>query len=233
MAQAQDGWQHEGGPTCRICSLGAERLLTASDGSGFAFPRYNKADTTNANAASAGLNEWLKAFVPNGATLHSFQHSMRDRLRAVECPADIVDQIGGWQTGGLGHGYGTGYPLAVLRKWMQKVSRCSGSLAAERSFSLWRLFSHLDLRPDGYHDVSKRAFWPYEERVVLVRYHRDGIQIRRVRGDEHDVWPLEPPPVFDLRGPLRVRTDFAAPLGKYERNPILNDGERFLSAVGL
>lgn len=49
-------------------------------------------------------------------TMHGFPHSMRDRLRAVECPADIVDQIGGWQTGGVGHGYGSGYPLEVLRK---------------------------------------------------------------------------------------------------------------------
>ena len=44
---------------------------------------------------------------------------MRDRLRAIECPADIVDQIGGWQTEGVGHGYGTGYPLEVLVKWMK------------------------------------------------------------------------------------------------------------------
>ncbi|WP_370161854.1 DUF6538 domain-containing protein [Limimaricola soesokkakensis] len=100
----------------------AERLLDAQDGTGFAFPRYNKTGTTNANAASAGLNKWLKPYVPDGATLHSFRHSMRDRLRAVECPADIVDQIGGWQTEGLGHGYGTGYPVAVLRKWMQSAT---------------------------------------------------------------------------------------------------------------
>ena len=25
---------------------------------------------------------------------------MRDRLREVECPSDIIDQIGGWQSGG-------------------------------------------------------------------------------------------------------------------------------------
>jgi hypothetical protein len=54
--------------------------------------------------------------------MHSFRHSMRDRLRAVECPADIVDQIGGWQTEGVGHSYGTGYPLEVLAKWMANVA---------------------------------------------------------------------------------------------------------------
>jgi hypothetical protein len=54
--------------------------------------------------------------------MHSFRHSMRDRLRAVECPADIVDQIGGWQTDGVGQSYGKGYPLEVLAKWMGAVA---------------------------------------------------------------------------------------------------------------
>ena len=45
---------------------------------------------------------------------------MRDRLRAVQCPADIADQIGGWTTEGVGQGYGTGYPLSVLDNWLKK-----------------------------------------------------------------------------------------------------------------
>lgn len=100
----------------------AERILDQQIPSQFAFPRYNRKGATNANAASAALNKWVKGYAPNGCTMHSFRHAMRDRLRAVECPADIVDQIGGWRTEGVGHGYGTGYPLSVLRKWMKKVS---------------------------------------------------------------------------------------------------------------
>ncbi len=99
----------------------AKRIIDTHDGAGFAFPRYNKTDTTSANAASAGLNKWMNSYTPEGATMHSFRHSMRDRLRAVECPADIVDQIGGWQTGGVGQGYGKGYPMSVLRKWMDAI----------------------------------------------------------------------------------------------------------------
>lgn len=64
----------------------------------------------------------MKEYVPEHCTMHGFRHSMRDRLRAVECPADVVDQIGGWQTDGVGHGYGKGYPLEVLRKWMKAVT---------------------------------------------------------------------------------------------------------------
>ena len=46
---------------------------------------------------------------------------MRDRLRAVECPSDIIDQIGGWLTQGVGASYGEGYSVGVLRKWLMKT----------------------------------------------------------------------------------------------------------------
>ncbi len=100
----------------------AQRIVASGNDSEVAFPRYNKGSTTNANSASAALNKWMKTYVPNGCTMHSFRHSMRDRLRAVECPADIVDQIGGWQTEGVGHGYGNGYPLEVLSKWLKTAA---------------------------------------------------------------------------------------------------------------
>lgn len=98
----------------------AQRILSKASTSAFAFPRYNVAKTTNTNSASAALNKWLQQHVPDGCTMHSFRHSMRDRLRAVECPSDIVDQIGGWTTAGVGHGYGNGYPLAVLHQWVAR-----------------------------------------------------------------------------------------------------------------
>ena len=98
----------------------AKRILQSNSGSSFAFPRYNTGKMTAANSASAALNKWLHSYVPEGCTMHSFRHSMRDRLRAVECPSDIVDQIGGWVTAGVGHGYGNGYPLKVLHQWINK-----------------------------------------------------------------------------------------------------------------
>lgn len=70
------------------------------------------------NSASAALNKWLKPRVPERCTMHSFRHSMRDRLRDVECPSEIVDQIGGWQFEGVGQSYGSGYPMEVLAKWL-------------------------------------------------------------------------------------------------------------------
>jgi integrase len=99
----------------------AKRIAEADNESNFAFPRYNRTSQTAANSASAALNKWLKQYIPDGCTMHSFRHSMRDRLRAVQCPSDITDQIGGWTTDGVGQGYGSGYPLSVLRDWLEKA----------------------------------------------------------------------------------------------------------------
>ena len=71
------------------------RAIEGTSGSNFLFPRYNRGSTSNANSASAAINKWLKPRVPEGCVIHSFRHSMRDRLRAVECPSDIIDAIGG------------------------------------------------------------------------------------------------------------------------------------------
>ena len=100
----------------------AQRLSESFPDSPYAFPRYNRKDTTNSNSASAALNKWLHQYVPEGCTMHSFRHSMRDRLRAVECPSDVIDQIGGWATEGVGQGYGEGYELKVCARWMQCIA---------------------------------------------------------------------------------------------------------------
>ena len=79
----------------------AQRLSESFPDSTYAFPRCNRKTTTNSNSASAALNKWLHQYVPEGYTMHSFRHSMRDRLRAVECPSDVIDEIGGWATKGV------------------------------------------------------------------------------------------------------------------------------------
>ena len=98
-----------------------EQILALPDDNKFAFPRYNDGVKTNANSASAALNKWLKTKIGRDYTIHSFRHSMRDRLRAVECPSDLIDQIVGWLTYGVGHGYGKGYTIGILFNWMEKT----------------------------------------------------------------------------------------------------------------
>ena len=104
------------------CSLwAAKRAVEASQHSLYLFPRYCNEKGCKANSASAALNKWLKPRVPDNCVIHSFRHSMRDRLHAVECPSDIIDAIGGWTTGGIGHAYGSGHSLGVKAKWMIKL----------------------------------------------------------------------------------------------------------------
>lgn len=100
---------------------GAAQAVQASN-TEYLFPRYTKTGKANANSASAALNKWLREHTPEGCVIHSFRHSMRDRLRAVECPKDIVDQIGGWAQSSVGESYGNGYPLSILSRWMEKIN---------------------------------------------------------------------------------------------------------------
>lgn len=96
-------------------SLWAAERIKANATGVYAFPRYTKEGRTNANSASAALNKWLTSVVGEGFSMHSFRHSMRDRLRAVQCPADMIDQIGGWTTPGQGQAYGKGYQLPATQ----------------------------------------------------------------------------------------------------------------------
>ena len=99
----------------------AERALTQQTDSEFAFPKYCSYEGHKTNSASAALNKWLRNHAPAGCVVHSFRHSMRDRLRAIECPFDVIDQIGGWSTAGVGSGYGNGYTIEVLGSWMRGI----------------------------------------------------------------------------------------------------------------
>ena len=95
-------------------SIWAARQAYAASNSPFLFPRYCDEKECHSNSASAALNKWLKQVAGPDYVIHSFRHSMRDRLRAVNCPSDMIDQLGGWSSGKIGDGYGEGYKLAQL-----------------------------------------------------------------------------------------------------------------------
>jgi integrase len=102
----------------------AQRIIERTD-TEFAFPRFTNATRCNSNSASATLNKWIKPFVPDGCVIHSFRHSLRDRLRAVETPSEIADALGGWTNKTVGQSYGKGYDLRVLQRWMKRLPECS------------------------------------------------------------------------------------------------------------
>jgi integrase len=101
----------------------ARQLLKYANSSEFAFPRYNRQKYTNANSASAALNKWLKGYVSKGQSIHSLRHSIRDRLREVDCPSEVIDQIGGWARSSVGDSYGEGYSLSKMNKYLKEITQ--------------------------------------------------------------------------------------------------------------
>lgn len=102
-------------------SLWAAKRVFDSSSSAYCFPRYASADQTNSNSASAAINKWLKTVAGKDAVIHGLRHSFRDRLRAVNTPTEVIDQLGGWSLKTVGQSYGDGYPLDVLSDWMQNI----------------------------------------------------------------------------------------------------------------
>jgi integrase len=102
-------------------SLWAAKRIKANASSCFAFPRYTDSERCNANSASNALNKWIHANFRDDIVIHGFRHAMRDRLRAVSCPTEMIDQIGGWSSGKIGEGYGNGFDLRSLVNRLEQI----------------------------------------------------------------------------------------------------------------
>jgi hypothetical protein len=44
-------------------------------------------------------------------------------LRAVECPSEIIDELVGWSTAGVGANYGLGFNLELKTKYMKMIAK--------------------------------------------------------------------------------------------------------------
>ena len=80
-------------PLVGYAKLTIEQALKQADDT-YLFPRYIRDGKCYATHASNSLNKWLKKDF-DGLTAHCLRHTLRDRLRAVEFPMDLIDQIGG------------------------------------------------------------------------------------------------------------------------------------------
>jgi len=102
-------------------ALWAAQRAYQSSSNEYLFPRYCSDDGCKADYASNSLNKWLRKHVPSGCVVHSFRHSMRDRLRAVGCPSEIINQVGGWATFGVGQQYGEGFTLKTIQRFVKQI----------------------------------------------------------------------------------------------------------------
>ena len=103
-------------------SLWAAQRIKQTASSCFAFERYTDNQQCRANSASNALNKWMQTNFRDDIVIHGFRHALRDRLRAVQCPSEMIDQIGGWSSGKIGEAYGEGFSVCSLQKSL--VSLC-------------------------------------------------------------------------------------------------------------
>ena len=54
--------------------------------------------------------------------MHSFRHSMRDRLRNVDVNPELIDEICGWSQQSVGQRYGNGYSLEQKYQAFRKIT---------------------------------------------------------------------------------------------------------------
>ena len=107
-------------------ALGASQRLSDTVSGQFLFPQYVDGISTNANSASAALNKWMKTFLPKECVMHGMRHAFRDRLRAVNAPTDMIDQLGGWVKTSIGQNYGEGFYLESCKSTLDLMLQSYG-----------------------------------------------------------------------------------------------------------
>jgi len=109
-------------PLVGLSLWAAKRLKQHSTGL-YCFPRYTNPERCNSNSASAAINKWIKTVAGPNDVVHGMRHSFRDRLRAVEAPTDMIDQLGGWALKSVGQGYGDGYDIKSMEVKLSGISK--------------------------------------------------------------------------------------------------------------
>jgi len=102
-------------------SLWAAKRIEQNATSDYCFPRYTNNERCNSNSASAALNKWVKATTNKAYVIHGFRHSFRDRLRSLGAQSELIDQLGGWSLKSVGQGYGDGYGLCNLFRFIKDI----------------------------------------------------------------------------------------------------------------
>ena len=74
-------------------------------------------------AASKRLNKFIRriGIVDKGKVVHSLRHRAQDRLRAAGCPVDYRWALLGHEVETVAEGYGLGFPVPLLKKWIDRI----------------------------------------------------------------------------------------------------------------
>ncbi len=77
----------------------------------------------DSDGTSSRLNAWLRdiGIDDPAKVVYSLRHRAKDQLRAEECDEKIAEAIFGRDKVTMGDKYGVGYPMTVLKKWIDKI----------------------------------------------------------------------------------------------------------------
>ena len=89
----------------------------------------NKPITSFSSSEAAQFRDWC---LEQGMTISTVKRvfgsvraiinlTMRDRLRAVSCPSEMIDQIGGWSKRSVGEGYREGFEVGQLHAHLSDI----------------------------------------------------------------------------------------------------------------
>jgi integrase len=75
-------------------------------------------------AASKRLNRFLNdcGIIDPRKVVHSLRHRAQDRLRAAGCPQDVRWALLGHEEKTVAAGYGEGFPVTLLKQWIDKIT---------------------------------------------------------------------------------------------------------------
>jgi integrase len=88
------------------------------------FPHYlskDKKSFKHTNASNV-INKRIKKLLddPKAPTAYSFRHTMQTRLRNVECPADIREEICGWKSS-ISKNYGSPTDIKIKANYIRET----------------------------------------------------------------------------------------------------------------
>jgi hypothetical protein len=83
------------------------------------FTIFRHSETTNLGLEVRFLND-CGITVPR-KVVHSLRHRAQDRLRAAGCPEDVRWALLGHEERTVAAGYGEGFPVPQLKKWIDRI----------------------------------------------------------------------------------------------------------------